>query len=105
MITVIAEIKARPGQLEALVTRFQALQPQVLAEEGCYQYTPLTDAANPLANQTLSPDTLFMLERWESHAHLERHLQTPHMVQHHQETQDTVTGVELRILEDRSPGR
>lgn len=105
MITVIAEIKTHPGQLGALVTRFQALQPQVLAEDGCYQYTPLTDSAHPLPDQTLAPDTLFMLERWESQAHLERHLQTPHMVKHHQETQGIVTGVELRILEDRSPGR
>lgn len=102
MITVIAEIKARPGQLDALVARFQILQREVLAEEGCYQYTPLTDSPASWPQQKRAPDTLFMLERWESHQHLERHLQTPHMVKHHQETQEMVAGVELRILEDRS---
>lgn len=74
MITVIAEIKVRAGHLDAIVKRFQALQAEVLAEEGCYQYTPLTDTLPAIERQSLAADTLFMVERWESHAHLDAHL-------------------------------
>lgn len=102
MITVIAEIKVRSGHLAEIVKRFQALQAEVLAEEGCYQYAPLTDTLPAIEPQTLAPDTIFMLERWESHAHLDAHLKTAHMVRHHKETQDQVESVTLRILTDRS---
>ena len=43
-----------------------------------------------------------MVERWESHAHLDAHLKTVHMVRHHEETQDQVESVTLRILTDHS---
>lgn len=102
MITVIAEIKVRAGHLDAIVKRFQALQAEVLAEEGCYQYTPLTDTLPAIERQSLATDTLFMVERWESHAHLDAHLKTVHMVRHHEETQDQVESVTLRILTDHS---
>ncbi|MDI4740092.1 sigma 54-interacting transcriptional regulator, partial [Salmonella enterica subsp. enterica serovar Kentucky] len=39
----------------------------------------LVDHAAGVSFQTLAPDSIVMIEQWESVAHLEAHLQTPHM--------------------------
>ena len=81
MLTVIAEIRTRPGQhhRQAVLDQFAKITPTVLQEEGCHGYAPLVDHAAGVSFQTTSPDSIVMVEQWESVAHLEAHLQTPHM--------------------------
>ncbi len=45
------------------------------------------------------PDIIVMLEKWESVAHLEAHLATPHMQAHHEAVKDDVVDVKIKMLE------
>ena len=49
MLTVIAEIRTRPGQhhRQAVLDQFAKIIPTVLKEEGCHGYAPMVDAAGP----------------------------------------------------------
>ncbi len=77
MLTVIAEIRTRPGQhhRQAVLDQFAKIVPVVLQEEGCHGYAPLVDHAAGVSFQTSAPDSIVMVEQWESVAHLEAHLQ------------------------------
>ena len=44
MITVIAEIKVKPGHRATVLQAIEKLVPLVLAEEGCGEYTPMVDS-------------------------------------------------------------
>ena len=48
------------------------------------------------------PDIIVMLEKWESVAHLEAHLATPHMQAHHEAVKDDdVVDVKIKIFRKR----
>jgi quinol monooxygenase YgiN len=101
MLTVIAEIRTRPGQhhRQAVLDQFAKTIPLVLQEAGCHGYTPLVDHAAGVSFQTTAPDSIIMLEQWESVAHLEAHLQTPHMKAHGEAVKGSVLETHIRILE------
>lgn len=98
MITVIAEIKTKPGHRETVLKAIEKLIPQVLAEDGCSEYTPMIDSHTQAPWQKLSPDSVFMLEKWASQAHLEKHLDIAHMHQHRDTIKDSVLGVTIHVL-------
>lgn len=68
MLTVIAEIRTRPGQhhRQAVLDQFAKIIPTVLKEEGCHGYAPMVDHAAGVSFQTLAPDSIVMIEQWES---------------------------------------
>lgn len=102
MLTVIAEIRTRPGlhHRKNVVDAFAKIIPTVLEEEGCFGYAPLVDHNAQVAFQTTAPDSIFMVEKWESVAHLEAHLATPHMKNHNAAVKDDVLDTHIHILED-----
>ena len=94
MLTVIAEIRTRPGQhhRQAVLDQFAKIIPTVLQEAGCHGYAPLVDHAAGVSFQT-------MVEQWESVAHLEAHLQTPHMKAWSEAVKGDVLETSIRILQ------
>ncbi|CFQ53786.1 ygin protei involved in menadione metabolism [Yersinia frederiksenii] len=100
MITVFAEIKVKPGRRQAVLQAIEKLQPAVLAEEGCGGYAPMIDVPTQLGWQKKSPDSIFMMEKWQSVQHLEQHLQMEHMHQHREVVKDDVLDVVIYILDN-----
>ena len=101
MLTIIAEIRTRPGQhhRQAVLDQFTKIIPTVLKEDGCHGYTPMVDHAANVSFQTTAPDSIVMVEVWESVAHLEAHLQTPHMKAWSEAVKADVLDTTIRILE------
>lgn len=70
-----------------------------LQEAGCHGYAPLVDHAAGVSFQTTAPDSIVMVEQWESVAHLEAHLQTPHMKARSEAVKGDVLETSIRILQ------
>lgn len=99
MLTVIAEICVKPGRREQVLAAIEKLTPAVLKEEGCGRYDALIDHNAQVPWKQHSPDSIFMLENWETLRHLEQHLQMPHMEAHRNVIKDDVLDVKIFILE------
>lgn len=101
MLTVIAEIRTRPGQhhRQAVLDALAKIVPTVLQEEGCHGYAPMIDSAAGVSFQTTAPDSIVMVEQWETVAHLEAHLQTGHMKAWSEAVKSDVLDTHIRILE------
>ncbi|WP_151981221.1 putative quinol monooxygenase [Acinetobacter guerrae] len=101
MLTIIAEIRTHAGteHRQAVLDAFQKITSKVLAEDGCYGYETLIDHVPALEMQTQYPNLIMMLEKWQSTAHLETHMQTAHMQRHFELIKDHVMDVKVRILE------
>ena len=100
MLTIIAEIQTHAGaeHRQAVLDAFQKIIPTILAEDGCHGYAPLIDHLPAIAMQTQDKNSIVMLEKWQSTAHLEAHMQTAHMQQYFEATKDHVADVKIRIL-------
>jgi len=99
MITVIAEIKVKPGRRDSVMEKIIALLPDVQAEKGCHRYEPYVDFNGQIPWRKTVPDSIFMLEDWESLAHLEAHQQAEHIDKQSQNIKPDVVEVEIHISE------
>jgi quinol monooxygenase YgiN len=71
MLTVVAEMKAKPGREEDLRKAVLALIEPTRREDGCVQYD--------LHRHTDDPGRFVFYENWKSPAHLARHAASPHL--------------------------
>jgi quinol monooxygenase YgiN len=71
LLSVVAEIHARPGKEDALREALLGLIVPTRAEEGCVQYD--------LHESTDTPGQFVFYENWTSREHLDRHLASPHL--------------------------
>lgn len=101
MLHVIATIRCKSGQRDAVLAAMRANLPNVLAEDGCLRYEPCTDVATAIPVQQRSDDEITVVESWESLAHLQAHLQALHMQRYREQVVDLVEGASLRVV---SPG-
>jgi len=101
MLIVIADIQIRSGapHRENVLNAFRKITPIVLQEDGCYGYELLVDHESNMNYQTKLPDSITMLEHWESIEHLNAHLQTSHMQAYKQHVKDDVLDVKIRIMQ------
>ena len=72
LLTVIAYMRAKPGREDDLRAALEALIPPTTAEDGYVNYD--------LHQGVEDPGVFFFYENWESGAHLDAHLEQPHLV-------------------------
>lgn len=100
MVHVIAFIQVKPEHREELIKIFNTNVPNVLAEDGCIQYTLTIDTDSGIDIQTKDPNILTVIEKWESKEALQAHLSAPHMDQYRKDTEGMTEGLDLRVLQD-----
>jgi quinol monooxygenase YgiN len=71
LLTVVAEMKAKPGREEELRSALLALVGPTRPEDGCVQYD--------LHVHTGDPGRFVFYENWASEAHLARHAASAHL--------------------------
>ncbi len=101
MIHVIATIEVNPDARSQFITEFKQLVPMVHAENGCIEYGPAVDAGTDIDAQTeKGPNTVTVIEKWESVDALKAHLVAPHMGEFREKVKDLVAGTTIHILEN-----
>jgi quinol monooxygenase YgiN len=99
MIHVIAVITAKPGKRAEILQHFRANVPHVHKEAGCIEYGAAVDAENALPFQTKwGPDTLLVIEKWESMDALKAHAVAPHMAAYGAKTKELIASRVIHIL-------
>ena len=99
MIHVVAVITAKPGQRDALLLAFRANVPAVLAEQGCIEYSAGVDLANgPAFQAQYGPDTMVVIEKWDSLDALKAHAVAPHMAAYGAHTKPLVASRVIHLL-------
>jgi quinol monooxygenase YgiN len=98
MIDVIATIRVKPGRREEFLAKFKANVPAVLAEQGCVHYYPTIDADSGISAQATDPNSVTVVEQWQSLDALHAHLAAPHMAAYRVTVKDIVEGVALKVL-------
>jgi quinol monooxygenase YgiN len=100
MIHVIASIQLKPGVKDQFLAIFKSNVPAVLAEKGCLAYGPTVDADSGLPPQGgVRPDTVIIVEQWESLDALRAHLATPHMASYREKVKNMTVGMGLQVLQ------
>ncbi len=100
MIHVIATIDLQPGKRAEFLREFHRIVPLVHAEKGCLVYGPAVDLETGLAAQMpLRPDTVTVVEQWETLDDLRAHLVAPHMVDYRPRVKDLVVRTVLQVME------
>lgn len=100
MIHVIARIEVKPGQRARLLEEFGRIVDQVRAEAGCIEYGPTVDVETGLDPVgPPDPDTVTVIEKWESVEALRAHLDAPHMAAYRERVAEIVTGTRLHVTE------
>lgn len=105
MIHVLALITATPGNRAELLAAIRANTPAVRAEQGCIEYSAAIDAPEPApAWSALGPDTVAILEKWESRAALKQHAAAPHMLAYAAAVKPLVAGRVIHVLDPAGQG-
>lgn len=100
MVHVIASIRVKEGALREYLALFKENVPNVLAEEGCAQYTPCIDAPTGWKTQDLDSHRMTVVEQWESMDALQAHARAPHMAAFRKKAGHLVEGMSLQVVED-----
>ena len=98
MICVIATIKAKAGQRNALLACIEDNLSNVHAEIGCLEYQPMVDTESSLDAQQLDENIVTMVEKWETMSNLNAHAVAPHMLEYREKVKDIVESVSLKVL-------
>lgn len=96
MIHVIAVVTTHPGQRAALLRAFQENSAAVHAEVGCVEYTAVIDHDGSPA--PYGPDTIVVVEKWQTIEDLKAHAVAPHMVAHSKKTKELVKERAIHVM-------
>lgn len=90
-VVVVSINTAKPGQVAKLEAAMRALIEPSRRDPGFIQYDLHRDLDDP--------DTLVFVERWQSRALLDQHLQMPHIQAFRAQAGELVAAKMLRVLE------
>lgn len=99
MVSVLATIQVKSGTRDEFLKHFIDNIPAVLNEKGCVEYFPAVDVDSGLDIQQLDPDSVTVIEKWESLDALHAHLKAPHMADYKERVKDIVVSLTLKVLE------
>ena len=99
MITVLALIRVKAGKTPDFLEIFNDNVPNVREEKGCVEYFPAVDIDAGLPGQSLDPNLVTVIEKWEGIEDLRRHAGAPHMLAYREKVKDMVEDVSLRVLQ------
>lgn len=102
MISVLASVKLKSGTRDEFLKHFINNVPAVLEEAGCIEYFPAIDVESGLANQQKDPDSVTVIEKWESIEALQLHLKATHMTVYKENVKHIVESLSLKVLEQPS---
>ena len=100
MITVIASIYVKPGNISEFIDIFKSNMPAVLAEEGCIEYYPTVDVKTGLPPQDLNENVVTIIEKWENPDALKNHLGSPHMLAYREQVKEIVEKLTVKVLKE-----
>jgi quinol monooxygenase YgiN len=98
MIHIVAEIVAKPGQRDAVLSAFKANVAAVHAEQGCIEYIACVDAEGFGAFAPYGNDTFVVIEKWESASHLKAHAKAPHMLEYQAKVKELLERRTIHVL-------
>ena len=99
MIHVVATLELEPGKRDLVLAEFAKVVPLVKAEAGCLDYTPAIDAETSVGFQhKIGPNSLMVIERWETLEALQAHDVAPHMQAYRARVKQYIRGREIRVL-------
>nr|WP_320190444.1 putative quinol monooxygenase [uncultured Desulfobacter sp.] len=98
MISVIASIQVKDGQLDNFIEIFKFNMPAVLKEKGCIEYIPTVDVPTELPPQELNKNIVTVIEKWQSVEDLMAHLSSAHMLAYKEKTKDIVASMTVKVL-------
>jgi quinol monooxygenase YgiN len=101
MIHVVATVSLHPGKREDFLREFRAVSNAVLFEKGCKKYQPAADVPARLPRQVaFRPDTVTIIEEWDTLDDLKAHLAAPHMAVYREKVKDLVVSAQLQVLQN-----
>lgn len=81
-LTIVADITAKPDQIDFLKSELEKLIQPTRSESGCVQYDLHLDNNNPAH--------FLMFENWESRQQWQTHMNAPHLLDYKAATADAV---------------
>ena len=90
-LTIVARIKAKPGQEDALATELIQLIAPTLVEDGCLQYD--------LHHDCEDPGNFLFFENWETKEKWQKHMESPQLKAYMAVADDLVDVFELFQME------
>ena len=100
MIHVIASIRARSGQRDALAEAFRKILDRVRAKPGCLEYGLAVHAPSGLAGQApYSEHELTIVEKWEDLAALHAHLADAVYLEWFREQTSLIDSASMQVLD------
>jgi quinol monooxygenase YgiN len=99
MIAVIATISMKEGKRDAYLTEVRKIIPAVRKEEGNIEYAPYADLPSGFPVQPpIRPNSVILIEKWESLDALNKHMKAPHMGPYRQATKEIVESMTVQVL-------